>query len=575
LSLGPHTYTGTQSVPELLTRGDAAKLLEVPLETLNWWIWVRRGVRYHHFEIGRKNGENRSIHAPIKPIKDLQRRLASVLSSAYMPPTHVHGFVPRRSPLSNARPHRRQRWVLRLDIADFFPSINFGRVRGMFMAFPFEYPADVATLLAQLCCHEDELPQGAPTSPIISNYICRRLDTQLAHLARSERCYYTRYADDLCFSTDRRSFPQSLGWKDGETSRAGSTISEIIESNGFVLNETKTRLMRKDQRQRVTGFVVNEKINLSSHYVRQLRGLLYIWKRYGEEAAVEALARTGAHVNWPDGKPAPNFALVVRGRVQYLGKIKGWDHPTYLKFADTLKELDPKFTRPARKTSSVITAQVFTEGESDGLHLRAAHRYFTARGEFTDISFEIHMNSGRYGHDALLRRCKALADVEHTKPCVCLFDRDTPKIIKEVGGVVGWRNWGKGVVSAVLVPPPWRAERVCIELLHDESVIKTVDENGRRLFVGDEFDVVTGHHTYEPYTTPHPRRDALVYEDVHTKDDGKSIGLSKTAFAEAIVNESGGFADVSFAGFHGTMEKIREALLEAMEDIRHGGIPRV
>ena len=239
MNLGPHISEGVQPIPQLLTRSDVAKLLGIPLERLNWWIWVRRGIKYHHFEIARKNGGSRPIRAPIKPIKDLQRQLAEVLSSSYVAPAHVHGFVPRRSPLSNARPHRRQRWLLRLDIADFFPSINFGRVRGMFMAFPFEYPADVATLLAQLCCHENQLPQGAPTSPIVSNYICRRLDTQLAHLARSERCYYTRYADDLCFSTDRRSFPPSLGRIDGGTSVAGPTVSAVILNNGFMLNRSQ------------------------------------------------------------------------------------------------------------------------------------------------------------------------------------------------------------------------------------------------------------------------------------------------------------------------------------------------
>ncbi len=153
--------------PQLLSRADVADLLEVPLGRLTWWAWGLRGERrYRYFEIARRGGGSpRSILAPIKPLKDIQRRLADYLAAWYRPPPHVHGFVPGRSPGSNARAHKRQEWVLRIDLAGFFPSINFGRVRGLFLASPFYYPPDVAALLAQICCHENELPQGAPTSP--------------------------------------------------------------------------------------------------------------------------------------------------------------------------------------------------------------------------------------------------------------------------------------------------------------------------------------------------------------------------------------------------------------------------
>jgi RNA-directed DNA polymerase len=122
----------------------------------------------------------------------------------------------------------------------------------MFLAFPFEYPADEATLLAQLCCYRNQLPQGAPTSPIVSNFICRRLDVQLARLARDERSYYTRYADDLCFSTNRSRFPASLASSEGGIVTLSQELSDVIEANGFSISSAKTRLVRK---QRVTGLV--------------------------------------------------------------------------------------------------------------------------------------------------------------------------------------------------------------------------------------------------------------------------------------------------------------------------------
>ncbi len=438
------------------------------------------------------------------------------------------------------------------------------------MAFPFEYPPDVATLLAQLCCHRNQLPQGAPTSPMISNYICRRLDIQLAALARAERCYYTRYADDLCFSTDRGSFPQSLARVETGRSIAGPAIVEVVSSNGFTLNEAKTRLMRQNQRQRVTGLVVNEKVNVSSNYVRQLKGLLYIWKRHGEAAAIEAMAHHEGVPNWPPEKAIADLNLRVRGRVQHVGAIKGWSSPTYQRLASLLSDLDPTFVRRAAPAGKILQAQLFTEGLSDGHHIKAAHRYYVTRGDFTDLSLDIQVVSDLHGDDALLKRCKMLSQHTHAVPCVYMFDGDSQRIIKEAGGDGrGWKNWGKGVVSVVLAPPPWRAEeRVCIELLYDDEVLRSFDSKGRRLFLSEEFNLVTGHHSNEPYTTPHSRRDSLVCEEVHTKADGKSIGLSKVAFAELIAEGQPGFADPDFEGFRETFSRLRKAIAEATEDIK-------
>ena len=204
--------TAESSLPTLLTRPDVARYLGVDLRTLTWWVWAlaeRR--RYYEFAINRKTGgEPRIIRAPIKPIKDFQRMLLPLLERAYRPKPHVHGFVRERSAITNGAVHRNQRWILRIDLTNFFPSINFGRVRGVFRAYPFDYPDDVATLLAQICCHRNELPQGAPTSPTLSNLVCRRLDKELAELGKALHCHYSRYADDICFSSGRKTFPGEL-----------------------------------------------------------------------------------------------------------------------------------------------------------------------------------------------------------------------------------------------------------------------------------------------------------------------------------------------------------------------------
>ncbi len=287
------TTTSHTNPPSLATREDVASALRLPLRKLTWWVWaLNEEKRYTFFEVARRDGAPpRPIHAPIKPLKDIQRRLADILLASYHVPPYVHGFVNDRSPVTNAGIHQRKQWLLRVDLSDFFPSVHFGRVRGMFMAYPFDYAPDVATLLAQICCHKNQLPQGASTSPIVSNYICRAMDRALSRLARSERCHYTRYADDLCFSTDRTFFPQVLGSIEAGVPTAGNRLREVVEENGFSINPAKTRLMRRTQRQRITGLIVNKKVNVSREYVEDLRNLLYIWGRYGEDDAASALKR--------------------------------------------------------------------------------------------------------------------------------------------------------------------------------------------------------------------------------------------------------------------------------------------
>jgi RNA-directed DNA polymerase len=181
------------------------------------------------------------------------------------------------------RCNSRKRFVLNIDLLDFFPSIHFGRVRGMFTARPYNCNPTVATVLAQICCLPKEypagppyaqLPQGSPTSPIISNMICAKLDSQLRRLAQKYKCSYTRYADDLTFSTNLNRFPESLARfvidGTGVTSVViGSELEETISSNKFQINRSKIRLQRSAERQTVTGLTTNESPNITRKYSRR------------------------------------------------------------------------------------------------------------------------------------------------------------------------------------------------------------------------------------------------------------------------------------------------------------------
>jgi RNA-directed DNA polymerase len=202
---------------------DVAKLLEVPYSRLIYHISaLPEDKRYANFLIPKKSGMPRIISAPRTPLKILQRKLSQVLYSVYEPKSGAQGFIPGRSILTNAKKHQHKRFVLNIDLKDFFHSIHFGRVQGIFMKPPYSIPREVAVVLAKICCYSGRLPQGAPTSPIVSNMICARMDSELRKLAKEFKCtYYTRYADDITFSTTLSKFPPELAYleKSEDTSK--------------------------------------------------------------------------------------------------------------------------------------------------------------------------------------------------------------------------------------------------------------------------------------------------------------------------------------------------------------------
>lgn len=201
----------------LRTPRDVADLLDMPYQRVVYLAYRKPpNRRYTEFQIPKKAGGTRTIAAPCPALKMVQRLLNGVFQELYRPKPASHGFVRGRSIVSNASRHKRQRFVLNVNLRGFFPSINEGRIWGLFRAKPYELKSNVAKLIARLCCHNNALPQGAPTSPVLSNMVCRRLDRQLMKLAQGHRCIYTRYADDLTFSTSMPTFPEALAASRGE-----------------------------------------------------------------------------------------------------------------------------------------------------------------------------------------------------------------------------------------------------------------------------------------------------------------------------------------------------------------------
>lgn len=330
----------------LATAHDIAELLEISYDHLVYQLYkVPDSEKYAEFQIQKKSGGSRNISAPATSLKIIQQKLNQVLQNVYDVKDPVHSFIPNKSIVTNAQEHLGQKYVFNVDLKGFFPSINFGRVRGMFISSPFELPKEVATVLAQICCFNNQLPQGAPTSPIISNMICAKMDNHLTGLAKYHKCKYTRYADDITFSTSKAKFPAAIGLinSQGEI-EVGDELLNIIRENGFEVNKKKVRLQTRQVRQSVTGLTVNTKTNVNRRYVRQIRAMLHAWQKYGLEAAEQEFwSRYDKKYRLPE-KGRPSFKQVVKGKIEFLGMVRGKNDPIYRRFSEALSKLAPEFS---------------------------------------------------------------------------------------------------------------------------------------------------------------------------------------------------------------------------------------
>lgn len=280
------------ALPTLPDAKTLAAAMGVPLAELRFLSFERALTRVSHYQrflLPKKTGGHRLISAPMPRLKRAQYWiLDNILAKV---PLHeaAHGFVPGRSILTNASPHVGRDVVINLDLKEFFPSLSWRRVMGKFRALG--YPENVATLLALICSEPDvdemeldgerlylrkgprRLPQGAPTSPALTNLICLRLDKRLTGLAATLGFTYTRYADDLTFSAS------------GEAaSKVGTllkAVNDIVAAEGFTVHPDKTRIMRKHRRQEVTGLIVNDRVSVPRDTLRRFRALLHQIEKTG------------------------------------------------------------------------------------------------------------------------------------------------------------------------------------------------------------------------------------------------------------------------------------------------------
>ncbi len=305
-------------LPELATPAEVARAMGFEISRLRWLAFHSEAsavTHYVRFQVPKKSGGMRELSAPHRDMAACQQWIrANILDRI---PLHAaaHGFVRSRSTMSNAVPHVRRGVVVNADLKDFFPSITFPRVKGVFQELGYSPAA--ATVLALLCteCPRQQvtyggrnlfvatgprgLPQGACTSPALSNLVARGLDSRLNGLAKKLGWTYTRYADDLTFSTS--------GEPADKTAWLLARIRHIAEDESFTVNEKKTRVQRPGCRQTVTGIVVNHRPNVPRDVARRIRAILH-------RAKTEGLAAQNRENH-------PNFAAWVGGMISYIHMV--------------------------------------------------------------------------------------------------------------------------------------------------------------------------------------------------------------------------------------------------------------
>lgn len=298
---------------------DLSEVLSVPFQALTYALYGLNRLRlpkYTTFTIPKKDGTERKINAPVKDLKDIQKKVSALLQECFRiicileghrehdkEITSIsHGFIKGKSIITNAIPHKNSRYVLNLDLKDFFGQIHFGRVYGFFKSNKhFELEDEVAKALANICCYQSGLPQGAPTSPIVSNLIAGILDIRLASLAKKHSCFYTRYADDLTFSTNLKVFPKELAILENGSVTIGTSLNKVIDKCGFEVNIKKNRLQFCDSRQDVTGLIVNKKVNVPSHYRNRARVIWHKMKNGKEIYAINSKPENKENINYVTG----------------------------------------------------------------------------------------------------------------------------------------------------------------------------------------------------------------------------------------------------------------------------------
>lgn len=328
--------------------------------------------RYKQFSIPKSNGGIRIISEPIWELKYIQEKLLYLFEKSYEPEDCSHGFVRGKSILTNARKHVRKSWVLNMDIEKFFPTIHIRRVEKILTNLKLRFLLDdgerenaykwedvtpnskITSLLANLLCFRSVygsddpetfhgLPQGAPTSPIISDMVAHKLDKDLMKLSEKLGLEYTRYADDISFSPvdpkDYNGYEKLISGTDGKHIELSRKITKIFAKHGFKINPKKTKLFTGKSCKSVTGLTVNEFVNVPRKVVRSIREHLFLWEKHGYSKACDIIH---SRKNYRHKKCPKRLVNMLHGNLLYLSMVRGKGDPVYLRFVRRFRILQKR-----------------------------------------------------------------------------------------------------------------------------------------------------------------------------------------------------------------------------------------
>lgn len=320
------------------------------------FLKLHRQYRYSEVQIPKRRGGARTLLVPERRLKYVQRRLLPLLEKLYFARRPVHGFVKGRGVISNAQAHERRPYLINLDLSDFFGTITRRRVHSLLQRIGLS--EEVARTVCILCVVRNQLPQGAPTSPILANMICFRLDREMMNFAKDNRFRYTRYADDITISS--HVLPHALFEGDLPSpgklheSQLADRLRFVIQNNGFEIHPEKIWYSGQKSRKSVTGLVVNELVNVPRAYVRNLRASIYKIERMGLiEAEKEFKTR------YPN---TGQLLDVVRGRLEWIAQVRGRGFGPFQTlgkrfnklFPDRSVAIDPTFQEVLEKAVWVV-----------------------------------------------------------------------------------------------------------------------------------------------------------------------------------------------------------------------------
>lgn len=355
-----------------ITRKEVAKFFGLNLRELTYVLYGNGKDFYKVFEVPKKNGKTREICAPIDNLKRIQKRIKNKLTEIFLDyleennlkNTVSHGFQKGKSIITNAYIHRNKKYLLNIDIENFFPSFNFGRVQGYFYKDKkFNFSKEFATIIAQLVCYKRVLPQGAPTSPVITNLIFNIVDLHIIELAKKYKLDYTRYADDLSFSTNKKTF-------ESEHQNFIQELTELLFKHGFTVNSSKTRFIYSSSRQEVTAITVNKKLNANREFIKRTRAMadqLYKNNSFKIEGRVGTLNQ-------------------LEGRFSFINTMDRWNNESeYSKLNSNTNKRGKKYLSGLNSREkqyqyflfykyffNPVKPTIVTEGKTDIMHIKAA-----------------------------------------------------------------------------------------------------------------------------------------------------------------------------------------------------------